>query len=213
MKWAVSILAVLLCAGCCTGSRRTCEKGFVELFNGKNLAGWCIVGDRQGFRVVDGVIRSDAGSGGHWMYYEAKQFGNFILQAEWRVSARGNSGIFIRAPREGNPWETAYEVQISCEEPRRDELHCTGALYGYQAVSPRPDETPEKWRTYTITCRGNRITVFLDDLKVCELDQSTQDATRNKPLLGYVGVQDSHGPADTWVEYRSIRIKELSGVS
>lgn len=185
-------------------------EGFVALFNGKDLAHWKIVGDPAGFQVVDGVIRSETGGGGQWMYFDQEQFTDFILRVEWRVSARGNSGVFLRVPPEGQPWVTGYEAQISCEEPARDELHCTGSLYGYAAVNPRPEETPEKWRLYEITCVGAKITVKLDGQVVCELDQTTKEETRDKPLKGHVGVQDSHGPAGTWVEYRSIKIKELA---
>ena len=144
------------------------------------------------------------------MYYD-KVVTDFVYEVEWRVSPKGNSGVFIRSatPEKGNPWMTGYEVQISCEEPRRDDNHCTGALYGYASVDPRPDETPGKWRRYRITCKGPRITVEADGEKVCELDQSADEKARDKPLSGYIGVQDSHAGPGTWVEYRKIRLKEL----
>ncbi len=210
MKWLVCAAAILLCVwGAPRDEQKLDKEGFVNLFNGKDLKDWRILGKPEAFQVIDGVIRSEAGKGGHWMYYKKKQFSDFVLRVEWRVSAKGNSGVFIRAPQKGNPWTTAYEVQISCEEPRRDALHCTGALYGYAPVNPRPDETPEKWRIYQVTCKGTKITVLVDGKKVCELDQSTKKETKEKPLKGFIGVQDSHGPEGTWVEYRSIKIKEL----
>lgn len=76
-------------------------------------------------------------------------------------------------------------------------------------MNPRPDETPEKWRTTEITCKETMITVAIDGQKVCELDQDTNEKTKNKPLTGYVGVQDSHGPEGTWIEYQKVEIKEL----
>jgi len=186
------------------------EEGFIPLFNGKDLTGWQIVGNADGFQVISGVIRSETGWNGQWMYYKEKEFSDFVLRVEWRVAERGNSGVFLRVPPEGQPWVTGYEAQISCEQPRRDESHCTGALYGYAAVNPRPEETPEKWRVYEITCVGPQITVKLDGQQVCRLDQTTKEETQNKPLRGYVGVQDSHGPEGTWVEYRAIEIKDLT---
>jgi len=187
------------------------KEGFVPLFNGKELKEWQIKGDAAGFEVKDGIIRSETGRNGQWMYYKKREFSDFVLRVEWRVSERGNSGVFLRVPPEGAPWTTGYEAQISCEQPRRDESHCTGALYGYAAVDPRPDETAEKWRRYEVTCKGPLISVKLDGRKVCELDQNTKEETRAKPLKGFVGVQDSHGPEGTWIEYRSIRIRELAG--
>jgi len=191
-------------------------EGFVPLFNGKDLTGWKIWGDPAGYKVEDGVIRSVTGWGhAYGMYYADKQFGDFILKVDWRVAPKGNSGVFIRVPtvegppKENHPWITGYEVQISCEEPRRDDAHCTGSLYGYHAVSSRPAEEAEVWRAYEIICKGNLITVKVDGVVVNEFDQNAQEDTKDKAVTGYIALQDSHGPEGTWVEYKNIRIKEL----
>jgi hypothetical protein len=183
------------------------EQGFVPLFNGKDLSGWVVIGNKDGFRVQDGVIHSDGASGAEWMRTE-KTYRNFILKLDWRVSKNGNSGVFVRAAREGAPWETGYEVQIS-NEPR-DDAHCTGSLYGYAAVNPRPDESADKWHTFEIHCRDGRVTVSSDKVKCVDFDQSSKAETKNKPLEGHIGLQDSHSPAGHYVEYRNIRVKVLN---
>ncbi len=216
MRHLVVCFLALMCCVAVAVAEDACEEGFVELFNGEDLTGWEIWGDPAGYRVEDGVIRSmtDWGSA-YGMYYAEEQFGDFVLRIDWRVSDRGNSGVFIRVPtvegppHENHPWVTGYEVQISCEEPRRDDAHCTGSLYAYSPVSARPAEEPEVWYTYEITCKGNLITVKIDDVVVNEFDQSTQENTQDKPLKGYIALQNSHGPAGTWVEYKNIRVKEL----
>lgn len=185
------------------------EDGYLHLFNGEDLSGWWIHSKKGDFQVKDGIIRSDYGGGAELMLYTEREFGDFELVVEWRVAARGNSGVFFRAPKEGWPWQTAYEVQISNEQPPRDDAHCTGSLYGYAAVNPRPDETPEQWREYVITCNGNHITVKVDGVQVIDFDQSTQDDTKDKPLKGFIGVQNCHGPEGTWIEYRTIKVKPL----
>lgn len=192
------------------------DDGFVYLFDGEDLTGWEIWGDPAGFRVEDGVLRSATDWGNAYgIYYAEEQFSDFVLKLDWRVSEKGNSGVFIRVPtvegppHENHPWVTGYEVQISCEEPRRDDAHCTGSLYAYSPVIARPAEEANIWRTYEVTCKGNLITVRIDGVLVNEFDQSTQENTRDKPLKGYIALQDSHGPAGTWVEFRNIRIKEL----
>jgi len=186
-------------------------QGYVLLFDGKSLDNWVVMGkNKEGFKIVDGIIHSDSGSGAEWMRSK-KEYDNFILRVDWKVSPGGNSGVFLRAPEKGNPWLTGYEVQISNEQPPRDPMHCTGALYGYVAVDPRPDETPNKWRTYEIRAEGKKITVFVDGTKACEGDMDTAEAIKNKPMKGFIGLQDSHGPKDTTIEYRNIRTKELKG--
>jgi len=207
----ISIFAIAVClvSAPLFAAEKTDDEGFVELFNGKDVSNFEIRGNQSDFPVKDGIIRCEAGGKGDWMLYKKEKFSDFVYRVEWRVSERGNSGVFIRAGGEGQPWIDGYEVQISCEEPRRDESHCTGALYGFQAVNPRPEETPEKWRVFEITCKGPHVTVSVDGQRVCELDQSTQEETKDKALSGYLGIQDSHGPAGTWVEYRSVKVKKL----
>ncbi len=186
------------------------EAGFFSLFNGEDLTGWEIFGNEEDFQVKDGLIRSETGQGGHILYYTAHEFSDFILRVEWRVAKNGNSGVFIRSQKDdAAPWINAYEIQISSEVPPRENLHCTGSLYGFAAVEPRPDETPEIWRSYEITCKGTHITVEVDGIKVIDFDQDSSDETREKALSGHIGIQDSHGPAGTWVEYRKIAIKPL----
>lgn len=181
------------------------EEGFVQLFNGKDLTGWHRMGKPEGFAVKDGVIRSESGRDGFWLRSD-KEYKDFILRLEWRVSKGGNAGVFFRSRKEGYPWEPGYEAQISNEG--RDALHCTGSIYGYVPADPRPDETPEVWRSYEIQCRGPLVRVFLDQIPVIDMDQRDVPAMREFPPAGYVGMQDSH-QSTGWIEYRNIRIKEL----
>ena len=183
------------------------QEGFVPLFNGKDLTGWHPMGKPEAFRVVDGIIRSESGRDGFWLRSD-RQYGDFILRVEWRVSKDGNAGVFFRATKEGYPWEPGHEAQIS--QVRRGDLHCTGSLYDRVAADPRPDELAEVWREYEIQCRGPLIRVFLDQIPVIDVDQRDVPAMKDFPLTGYVGLQDSHEETG-WIEYRNIRIKELKG--
>lgn len=169
---------------------------------------WVVMGNRQGWSFSDGVIRSEGGMGGNWLR-SRQTYGDFVLTLEYRVAPGGNSGVFIRCEEEGNPWETGYECQISNEQPPRDELHCTGSLYGYVPVAYRPDESPEVWHTYRIIAKGNRIIVYVDGIKTVDVDQREVSAIENKPLTGYIGLQDSHTAEGKWVEFRNVRIREL----
>jgi hypothetical protein len=56
---------------------------------------------------------------------------------------------------------------------------------------------------------GPLITVIVDGQRTLNVDATTIDAIEDKPLSGYVGVQDSHTGEGGWVEFRNIRIKEL----
>jgi type 1 glutamine amidotransferase len=63
-------------------------KGFVSLFNGKDLHGWKVpAGDNGHWKVVDGVIDYDAQSEapGDKSLWSDRAYGNFILQVDWRL--------------------------------------------------------------------------------------------------------------------------------
>ena len=182
------------------------EEGFTPLFDGKSFAGWVVMGDAKGWKVVDGVIHSDAGNNGQWLRSE-REFGDFVLKLEWKVSEGGNSGVFIRARKDDAPWVTGYEIQIS--NPKQDESHCTGSLYSYVPVKKRPDESADKWHTFEIICQGSKIRVVSDGVECIDYDQATGEKTKDKPLKGFLGLQDAHAGEGNTIEYRNIRIKEL----
>lgn len=183
------------------------KDGFVSLFNGKDLSGWVIMGDPALFSVKDGVLHVVGPPNGLWLR-SVRRYSDFILKLDWRVSRNGNSGVFIRCAEDGYPWETGSEVQIT-NEPR-DDMHCTGSLYGSLAVKPRPAESADKWHAFEIRCEGKHIAVISDGVTVIDADSDKVDALKNKPLSGYIGLQDSHAGQGSYIDYRNIRIKDLS---
>ncbi len=185
------------------------EEGFKPLFNGKDLDGWTVMGDPKGFKVSNGILRSDLPYTGDWLRTN-KLYSDFVLRLDWRVSPEGNSGVFVRSAIEGHPWISGSEIQITSIE--RDLAHCTGSLYGSVAVNPRPDESPNKWHRYEIHCQGPHYQVFADNIPVVDVDARKVPPLYGRPMIGYVGVQDNHSEKG-WIEYRNIRIKELKMAS
>ena len=180
------------------------QRGYVNLFPSDNLENWVVMGKPEGWSIKSGILRSEGGKGGNWLRSK-KEYSDFIIRLEYRVSANGNSGVFFRCTEQGE----GYECQISNEQPPRDELHCTGSLYGLVPASPRPSEAPDTWHTYEIRCINKRITVEVDGLKTVDVSMDAVPAIQNKPMKGFVGLQDSHTGEGCWVEYRNVRIREL----
>lgn len=179
--------------------------GWTGLFTGEDIDDFVVMGKQEGFQITEeGVLHSDSGKGGNWLRSK-KQYSDFVFHVEWKVAPNGNSGAFIRSKQEGAPWVTGHEIQIT--NAPRDDLHCTGTLYGNVAANPRPDESPNVWHSFDIHCVGPLITVIVDGKRTLNVNQEEVEKIKNKPLVGYVGVQDSHGAG--WIEYRNIWIKEL----
>lgn len=209
---AALIVPIILTLASCTWFQRekriVLDQPFYPLSDRSISEHWVIMGNADGWSYSNGIIRSEGGRGGDWLR-SRRTYSDFVLRLEYRVAPGGNSGVFIRCREDGNPWETGYECQISNEQPPRDELHCTGSLYGYVPVIQRPDESPNVWHRYEILCKGTRIMVFVNGIKTVDVDQNEMESTRNKPLSGYIGLQDSHTEAGKWVEFRNVMIREL----
>jgi hypothetical protein len=70
------------------------------------------------------------------------------------------------------------------------------------ALANKP--APE-WNTAEVECIGPRIRISFNGTEVLNVDQSTIDEIKNKPLAGYVCIQ-SHSKQ---VEFRNLKIKEM----
>jgi hypothetical protein len=151
------------------------------------------------------------------------QFTDFELELEWKVGARGNSGVFYRA-NEGTRviYENAPEMQVldnTAHADGRNALTSAGANYGLDAPVRDVTRPVGEWNRARIVARGARVEHWLNDVKVVEYDAWT-DAWSAKVAAskfaawptyglgrrGHVGLQD-HGDV---VSFRSIRIREIA---
>lgn len=188
------------------GASQPGETGWAPLFDGKDLSGWSCEGDPKGWTVEDGVLVTTGKIDGGWLKTD-REYGNFVLRIEYMISGVGNSGIRIRSYR---PDSVSPEVQILAPwTPTRDELHCTGSLYGHVAVSRRPDETPLAWHSMGIVCSGKDIRILVDG-EVCTRANTDQVLTlKGLPPAGAIALQSSHSGPDEWVKFRRISIRDL----
>jgi hypothetical protein len=219
------LLALCLSAIVAATVRGDESDGFVELFNGRNLDGWLSGPDRSW--VVDDcaiALRRDFDGQEHNLDYlwTEQQYGDFLLELEFRVAQDTNSGVYLRTPDRQDPVYTGIEVQVanSFGRDRPSRTGTTGAIYDCVAPTVNAIKPPGQWNQYVIRCQGARIEVSLNGQEVVEMDldrwttaRQNPDGTQNKfgtPLKdfarrGHVGLQDHGRP----VWYRNIRIKSL----
>jgi hypothetical protein len=184
-------LAGLVLSQTCLAADAPKDGNWESLFNGKDLSGWVPVYDVT-FAVTNGNLRLVDGTG--WLRTE-KQYGDFVLEAEWRALVPAyDSGFFIRAALEGKPWpKDGWQVNLN-----RSAL---GSLVkGYKTVVPA--ETPpmplNKWVKFRMEVRGRTITLDVDGERAWEYKELDVDR-------GYIGIQ-AEGKA---FDFRNIRIQEL----
>lgn len=191
------------------------EEDFVPLFNGKDLAGW--IGDKEGYGVEDGkiVVNPDRGSGN---LYTEKEYDDFILRFQFKLTPGANNGLGIRAPLEGDAAYSGMELQIldNTAEKYKDlapyQYH--GSIYGVVPARRGHLKQVGEWNEQEVIADGRRITVRLNGATIVNADidaagtPQTMDGRdhpglkREKGHIGFLG----HGSR---VEFRNIRIKEL----
>jgi hypothetical protein len=216
----------LLCAVVCVvaygmllgpGRASAADDGFVDIFNGKDLSGWVVEerdGGQQGqsdnpiWQAADGLLVCRGGDFGFLRY--DKKLTDFIVHVEYRMSPGCNSGLGIRSveftgPRRTRPSFAGYEMQICDDAGKEPTNRSSGSLYRYVAPHVNASKPAGEWNTVEIKCRGTRIRITLNGQVIHDLDQTTIERIKDKPLSGYFSVQD-HGRR---IEFRNIRLKEL----
>ncbi|WBL26711.1 3-keto-disaccharide hydrolase [Zunongwangia sp. HGR-M22] len=182
----------------------------------------------QGWSIKDGELYS-SGEGadiGGDIVFASKEFDNFELQLEWKLSKGGNSGIFyhiLEADAYKAPYYTAPEYQIIDQVGFPQKLEPWQSIGAdYAMYNPKFEEKDLKktgeWNTSTIRFTANEVTYWLNGKKTLSFRPWTEDWKRRKSegkwknyphygqsKTGLIGLQD-HG-SEIW--FRNIRIKEL----
>jgi len=82
------------------------EDGYIVIFNGKDLKGWRGYGKDHApskWTIEDGCLKFNGKGGGEAQQGDGgdiifeKRFKNFILEFDWKVAKRANSGVFYLA--------------------------------------------------------------------------------------------------------------------
>jgi len=170
--------------------------GWVRLFDGNSMFGWSANNDVN-WQVHEGTLQADTGKPG--LLLTDVPFADFELRCDFHLEKGGNSGIFLRTPRNPkDPANDCYELNICDSHPNFG----TGSLVGRQ----RPD-TPVTgegdWHRFHVTASGNKVVVAVDGKSVLTyLDQ------RPTPLKsGHIGLQKNAGK----VQFRNIFLRPIGG--
>src|SRR4051812_16435123 len=209
------ILAAFALVGCATheAAQTSSSKesaGFVPVFpndgtpQGWRVGAWNDVSkpgpDGALWTVRDGVLHGS--ERGCWLMSK-KEYGDFILEFEFKLGPRGNSGCALRAPMNGDPAFDGMELQMADYRYNTNATaaELTGGLY--RALAPiKQVYKPEQWNTYHIELRGSRIVVILNGERIQDTDLSSYDQSvkrhdntlatglKDRPRKGHIGFQE-----------------------
>ena len=208
-------------SGAAVPSSSEVEPGFTSLFNGHDLTGWVYGTTKgqpnkagEGYRVRDGVIYSTVHDGGN--LFTEKEYANFVLRFDFKLTENANNGIGIRAPLEGNSAYLGMEIQVLDDSGsmytklRPEQYH--GSIYDVVAAKRGHQKPVGEWNTEEITADGRHIKVVLNGATI--VDANLDDVKDEAKLKKHPGLQNKSGHIGflghgAEVEFRNLRVKEV----
>lgn len=191
------------------------EAGYVRLFNGENLDGW--VGNPDEYGVEDGLLVTREGA--HGSLFTEKDYSDFILKLEYRLSAGDNNGIGIRCEESATPPAvTGMEIQVLDdtfpEYQKFEDMQYNGSIYGAVPAERGHLKPLGQWNEMTIKALGSQITVWLNGAKILDVDMDTV-GPKNIHNFDLVGLHNKTGRIaiaghKDRVDFRNLRVKVLN---
>lgn len=199
-------------------------EGFQLLFNGRDLTGWQgLVADpkqRAAMKPEDLAAaqkKADESMRAHWKPQDGilvfdgkgenlctvKKYGNFELYVDWKIEAKGDSGIYVRGAPQIQIWDPD-----SGEE--RNKVG-SGGLFNNQKHRSTPlvraDKPVGQWNTFYIKMVGDRVTVKLNGQLVVDDVVLENYWERDKPIYPQEAIElQNHGNT---LYFRNIYVREL----
>src|ERR1051326_3452237 len=153
------------------------------------------------WKVEAGILQG-SNPRGTWLMSE-KEYGDLVLEFEFKLGETGNSGCALRAPMRGDPAFDGMELQMADfrYNPQAKDSELTGGLY--RALAPSKQVyNPTEWNQYHVELRGSHILVILNDEKIQDADLSAYSepvkrhhdslatGLKDRPRRGHIGFQE-----------------------
>ena len=200
------------------------DNGWELLFNGKNLDGWKgLVGNpiSRAKMSADSLLKAEAvanvNAQNDWVVEDGlliftghgdnlctkKMYGDFEMYVDWKITAKGDAGIYLRGSPQVQIWDTSRR-EVGAQVG-------SGGLYNNQKNQSKPtavlDNKIGEWNTFHIIMKGERVTVYLNGQKVTDNVVLENYWDRKIPIFPKEAIElQAHG---TYVAYRNIYVREL----
>ena len=201
------------------------DEGFKPMFNGKDLTGWqglvenpvarskmkridlerkqaeANVMVSSNWTVKDGCIWFN-GTGNNLC--TVKEYGDFEMLVDWKISKAGDSGIYLRGSPQVQIWDTS-RVDVGAQVG-------SGGLYNNQKNRSIPlkvaDNPIGDWNTFRIVMTGEKVSVWLNGELVVDNVTMENYWDRGIPIFpkGSIELQ-AHG---TDLAFRDLYVREIS---
>jgi hypothetical protein len=207
----------LACIFCCLLSLHVFaqknEKGWRNLFNGKDLKGWKVINGTASYTVENNMIVGTTTAGSPNSFLAADEmFGDFILELDFKIDDGTNSGIQFRSESKPDYLEgRVYGYQLDIDPSARK--WCGGVydesrrqwLYPLEYNTRAKDAFKNNaWNTARIEAIGNSIRTWVNGIPCSNL---IDDMTAKGILALQVHAIGKQEEAGKHVWFKNIRIK------
>jgi Domain of Unknown Function (DUF1080) len=165
----------------------------VELFNGKDFAGWTFFmrsnsAPENTWSITNGLIHC-AGKPNGFMRTE-KSYSNYVCTVEWRFLKPGNTGVLVDMQLPDNVWPQCVECQ-GMHDHQGDFWLWGGATpkepvnngrNGVKMPNPSAENPVGEWNTYQTVCRGDTVEIIVNA-------KSMNKITGLNLSSGFIGLQ------------------------
>jgi HEAT repeat protein len=191
------------------------SEGFVALFDGRDLEGW--TGAASSYVPEGGkiVVHPERGGGN---LYTQKEYTDFVLRFDFKLTPAANNGLGIRAPLEGDAAYAGMELQILEDGSpvywglQPYQYH--GSIYGVVPARRGVQRPIGEWNSEEVTVKGRRVTVVVNDTTVVDADIDAASAGGTMDHKDHPGLERTSGHIGflghgSRLELRNIRIREI----
>ena len=201
-------------------SAREKSEGFVPMFNGIDMSGW--VGNLQDYVPRDGSIVCDPSHGGNGNLFTDREYSDFVMRFEFKLTPAANNGIGIRMPfpLAGRPAYDGIELQVLDDESTKyqnlKDHQYHGSVYGVISAKRGYLKPVDEWNYQEIIADGYHIKITLNGTVILDgnLEEASKNFTETIDELAHPGLSNKSGRIaflghGSEVAYRNLRIKEL----
>jgi len=235
--WTAAVIVTIVSAGIVTLAGTAPQqppKGFTNLFNGKDLAGWR--GRQPNYNPAEEAKLPKAelaakqaewntGRDLHWKVdtakgeivsdgqsphlATAKDYGDFEFHVDWlMVSHNGDSGVYLRGYPQVQVWDPDNP-----REAKNGALKGSGALWNDNPENPgkwplvKADKPVGEWNSFRIRMVGSRVWVWLNGKATVDGQVLDNFFDRTQPLVARGPVElQTHGSE---IRFKNIYVREI----
>lgn len=207
------------------------SEGWTSLFDGKTINGWHLFnkGNTASAWSADSgmlICNPRAKNVKHGDLVTDKEYENYDLKFDWKISKAGNSGAFINVqeqPQFGSTFSTGPEYQLLDDKNMdadylKDLTHKAASIFGVIPNATNSAPKPGEWNQSRIVQKNGKVTFWLNGVQTIQVDFKSDNwkksvaASSMSKFPSFGVATKGHIALQDWtsgVSFRDIKIKEL----